>query len=1155
MQSRSTCWCLLGLVALLVAASGSASTMSGGSTIERDEAALRGTNVLACWDFSDLTPPDALPAGERVEDSCGDHDAYVLESLDVNDGVRPDDGALAFSSGNPDALLFEPGHDFGDGGPVAGSEFDFQTGDGITLEALIRVPPSFSGFGSIVSKDVGAGHPSWWFRISDGVLQGFVGDGNIQQVLTGEAEINDGRWHHVALVRQAGDSLNLYVDYQLDATVELPDQDDITTPSGTAINIGAFNNGARELEGDIQMVRIARAALSPQDFLLHDEVANVSVSIESDGQPPIPDSTIEYLITVDNAGPADTSGVAVEALMPPEVAAASWSCAASGSASCTASGSGDVDDLIDLPANQSVTYSLSAEIGPDPTDVLTYTASIEPAAEIDLTPDNNTASATNELNRLYVDHSAGSGGDGLTWASAFRHLQDALAAAQSLAEEGPVEIWVTAGVYYPDEGSGASPNARTNSFELIDNVEVYGGFAGTESELEERDWLANTTVLSGDVDGNDIVSADGVTERWQDIVGNNSYQVVRGKFLTSAVLDGFTITGGRANGGGIVDTYFVMRYGGGLQFHDSAVTLNRLHIRGNLAQHDTYPAYGGGLHTDSSSGSIVRLNEVTIENNLGGYGGGMGVTRTRILGDRVRFRGNEAETRGGAMDIYEARYEFRNSVFSGNSSTKGGAIYSLSLHAALASSLVTGNHASDQGGGVYFFDPDGVGGALVLTNTTLSGNSAGTEGGAVYRTRNQQEGGYTEARNTIIWNNQDSTGIGTASSTHAGNVGDRITASHSLLHGIDPGGESNFDGTDPANAPGFPSPLDPSDAPSTAGDFHLPATSQLIDSGDNQARINANPNGWQNPIPALPIAGNIEFDLDGVPRIVDGDDDGPADIDLGPYESLGELGYSIGGQVSGLVGVGLELQNNDGDPLALTSNGNFSFPGIVADDTSYDVTVLTQPGSPIQTCSVSNGSGTVNGQDVSDILVDCVTNSYTVGGQVVGLAGDGLVLGLVGNDDLAIDDNGDFEFPTALPDGSAFEIVVVSQPAGPLQTCSVIDGTGTIDGADIDAVEVECVTDLFTVGGTVSGLSGPGLILRNNDGDDLAIPVAGSFEFGTSMPSDTPYDVTIWRQPDDPLQTCTVNNGAGTIIDADIGDVLVDCVDRGDIIFDDRFEN
>ncbi len=84
------------------------------------------------------------------------------------------------------------------------------------------------------------------------------------------------------------------------------------------------------------------------------------------------------------------------------------------------------------------------------------------------------------------------------------------------------------------------------------------------------------------------------------------------------------------------------------------------------------------------------------------------------------------------------------------------------------------------------------------------------------------------------------------------------------------------------------------------------------------------------------------------------------------------------------------------------------------------------------------------------------------------------------------------------------------------------------------------VPESFTVGGTVSGLEGTGLVL-NNIGEQL--PVNGNeFTFTQPFGSGIPYDVSVATQPTNPAQACTVSNGSGEILDHDITDVQVDCV-------------
>jgi hypothetical protein len=169
--------------------------------------------------------------------------------------------------------------------------------------------------------------------------------------------------------------------------------------------------------------------------------------------------------------------------------------------------------------------------------------------------------------------------------------------------------------------------------------------------------------------------------------------------------------------------------------------------------------------------------------------------------------------------------------------------------------------------------------------------------------------------------------------------------------------------------------------------------------------------------------------------------------------------YTVGGNVSGLAGSGLVLQLNGGNNLPVAANGSFTFPTALADGTAYVVTVGTQPSSPTQTCAVTNGSGTIAGANVTNVVVTCTTNTYTVGGNVSGLVGSGLVLQLNGANDLPISADGSFTFPTALADGTAYAVTVGTQPSSPAQICAVTNGSGTIAGANVTNVAVTCQPD------------------------------------------------------------------------------------------------
>jgi hypothetical protein len=167
--------------------------------------------------------------------------------------------------------------------------------------------------------------------------------------------------------------------------------------------------------------------------------------------------------------------------------------------------------------------------------------------------------------------------------------------------------------------------------------------------------------------------------------------------------------------------------------------------------------------------------------------------------------------------------------------------------------------------------------------------------------------------------------------------------------------------------------------------------------------------------------------------------------------------YSVGGTVSGLNG-NLILRNNAGDDLALNTDGNFTFATLLADLSPYLVTVSSQPTG--QTCSVSNGNGSIAGANVTNVAVNCIDDvipTYTVGGTTTGLTGSGLELQNNGADTLSIAADGGFVFSTESDDLSAYTVSVSTQPTG--QTCSVSNGNGIIAAANVTDVAVDCIDD------------------------------------------------------------------------------------------------
>ncbi len=170
------------------------------------------------------------------------------------------------------------------------------------------------------------------------------------------------------------------------------------------------------------------------------------------------------------------------------------------------------------------------------------------------------------------------------------------------------------------------------------------------------------------------------------------------------------------------------------------------------------------------------------------------------------------------------------------------------------------------------------------------------------------------------------------------------------------------------------------------------------------------------------------------------------------------------------------------------------------------------------------------------LLASCARPIYTVGGTVSGLTGTGLVLQNNGGDNLAISANGAFTFSKELKKDAGYTVTVLTQPSGP--TCTVANGTGKVS-TSVTNVAVTCAANAFTVGGTVSGLTGTGLVLQNNGGNNLAIAAGGAFTFSTALASGATYSVTVLTQPSG--QGCAVANGSGSIASANVTNVAVGC--------------
>gem|GEM_PF-3627993 len=236
-------------------------------------------------------------------------------------------------------------------------------------------------------------------------------------------------------------------------------------------------------------------------------------------------------------------------------------------------------------------------------------------------------------NVIYVKWDASGLNNGTSWTNAYTSLQAALAAAEAavnLASNPPVkpDIWVAASPNPTDYYKPSVPSGRAATFTLKNNVSVYGGFAGTEEpatfRLADRDFTTKQTVLSGDI-GTPGSNAD------------NCYHVVTGSNTDStALLDGFTITAGNANGSATSE-----KRGGGLYLAAGSPAIVNCVIKGNIASD-----YGGGAFV-TGAGTPTFRNCVVETNQVGSYGGGFAIAdgATPSVLSCV-FRGNKTTTSG-----------------------------------------------------------------------------------------------------------------------------------------------------------------------------------------------------------------------------------------------------------------------------------------------------------------------------------------------------------------------------------------------------------------------------------------------------------------------------------------------------------------------------
>ncbi len=314
---------------------------------------------------------------------------------------------------------------------------------------------------------------------------------------------------------------------------------------------------------------------------------------------------------------------------------------------------------------------------------------------------------------IHVDDDAPGANNGSNWYNAYHHLQDALARAESAVK--PVLVLVADGVYTPDQGANQTPGDRTASFHLMNWVTLKGGYAGfIAPDPNLRDANIYKSILSGDLNRNDIVVADLSSLRSEPTRSENSYHVVIANETDStAVLDGFVITAGNASG---PDDY---GKGGGLYAINSNPTITDCVLTGNSA------VEGAGMYNRQSSSN---LRGCLFSNNAALHGAGLFNSSSASTLTDCTVKANLSQTNGGAVcNSNQSNAELIGCVLTDNrAGEQGGAIHNDNSDPILKDCTMTRNVANHNGGGLC-----NIVSSPTLTKCRLTKNVAEL-GGALY---------------------------------------------------------------------------------------------------------------------------------------------------------------------------------------------------------------------------------------------------------------------------------------------------------------------------------------------------------------------------------------------------------------------------------------
>ncbi|MDN5210813.1 gliding motility-associated C-terminal domain-containing protein [Fulvivirgaceae bacterium BMA12] len=521
--------------------------------------------------------------------------------------------------------------------------------------------------------------------------------------------------------------------------------------------------------------------------------------------------------------------------------------------------------------------------------------------------------------QIFVRQLANGTNDGSSWQNAFTDLQDAL----TIATEGD-EIWIAKGIYTPVVCNGACDNDDRNvSFEIGEGIKLYGGFEGNENSLDQRDWEANKSILSGDIG----IGGDDA---------DNSFTLITMSNVTeNTIIDGITITNANDNGsfslkaGGIYiladandnasprieNCSIVNNFGertGGIKITTANNASIRPQFKNNRFENNRTASSalgsGGAVNVNVGQGTeldVSFLNCSFIANVAGSNGGAISINVTSIFSDvgtdnllavidSCHFENNQVVStfeRGAAiyirgLGIGSMQSLIRNSTFIGNQSSEdGGAIAieggkdNFSLTSKIFNNHFLENTAGKNGGALmlqsFFNDEFNV----QIANNIFNSNQAQSFGGAIFSNSSDNQEG---SKNVDVINNTFSNNIGAQAGLAIYNSQFNGFNEMDVVNNIFAENANNGDDVIGNNGgtvtmgnnlikAGLPANItdngnniftDPEFFNIDLGDFHLRTSSPAINSGDNNSVLDDAP-----------------FDFDGNLRIRH------ETVDMGAYET------------------------------------------------------------------------------------------------------------------------------------------------------------------------------------------------------------------------------------------------------------------------------